>query len=158
QGQQFSAMEGVSTGTVTVATFNSNAASSQFTASIDWGDGQTSTGAIQSGGNGVLSVQGSNTYAEEGSYVVTVTLTDSTGSTSTSSMNIQLMDAPLTPASAPVQLSTVEGPALSQVALVTFQDANPNSTVTEFTCTVNWGDGTQPSSSSVTITAVSGSP
>ncbi len=59
-----------------VATFPGLAAGSPaFTASIDWGDGQTSAGTIAPSGPG-FTVSGSHTYAAEGRDPVTVTLTD----------------------------------------------------------------------------------
>src|SRR5262249_17266049 len=48
---------------------------SDFTATIDWGDGTTTIGTV-SGGNGVFTVSGSHKYADEGTHTTIVTLTD----------------------------------------------------------------------------------
>jgi hypothetical protein len=62
-----------------VATFTDpdlNSTASEYTASIDWGDGSTSTGTI-TGSAGSYAVAGSHTYAEESSGdAVSVTITD----------------------------------------------------------------------------------
>src|SRR5262249_15177668 len=68
-----SAMEGIATGTVTVATFadaNDNPDIADYNATIRWGDGSTSTATAANGGivandDGTFSVLGSHTYAEE---------------------------------------------------------------------------------------------
>ena len=97
-GSPISATEGSSTVTVTVATFtdaNPSATVGDFTATIDWGDGHTSTGTVTEK-NGVFSVAGSNTYAEDGSDKITVTITDKGGSTTTATSTATVADAALT--------------------------------------------------------------
>jgi hypothetical protein len=71
-----------------VATFNDTdtaSTPSDFVATIDWGDGQTSAGMI-SGGGGTFTVSGTHTYATSGSYAVLVTLTDPAPGTATASV------------------------------------------------------------------------
>jgi hypothetical protein len=60
--------------TGTVATFANTASfpASDYSATIDWGDGTTSTGTVT--GTSTLSVNGSHTYASATSYAVTVTI------------------------------------------------------------------------------------
>ena len=61
-----------------VATFvdgTSSATSSNFTASIAWGDGATSTGIV-TGGGGSFTVRGTHTYVRPGDFPVSVSLTD----------------------------------------------------------------------------------
>ena len=72
-----SATEGSSTGTVTVATFtdaNPSATAGDFTATINWGDGTSSSGTITEDPNTkIFSVNGAaHTYTEEGQYTITV--------------------------------------------------------------------------------------
>jgi FG-GAP-like repeat len=62
----------------TVATFDDTYTANvpgDFTATIDWGDGTTSTGTV-SGGSGTFTVAGSHTYLSQGQDNVTVTLRD----------------------------------------------------------------------------------
>ena len=57
-----------------------NGTASDYTATITWGDGNTSSGTISAkvgvGAAGVFTVSGTNTYAEEGTYAVSVTITE----------------------------------------------------------------------------------
>ena len=81
-GTPVSATEGNAV-TATVATFtdaNPLATTADFTATITWGDGTTSDGTIAEK-NGVFSVTGTHTYAEDGSDLIGVTIKDDGGST-----------------------------------------------------------------------------
>src|SRR5207247_5720188 len=72
-------------------------------ASINWGDGTSSTaGAVtQPGGMGTaFVVSGSHTYAEEGSYTTTISITDKGGSTKSATPPATVAAAAL-PAAAP---------------------------------------------------------
>jgi hypothetical protein len=64
-----------------VATFTDSDANSA--ASIDWGDGSTSTGTITTNGSGGYNVTGSHTFAQTGTVDVAVTITDSSGNSAT---------------------------------------------------------------------------
>jgi hypothetical protein len=92
------AVEGVPFSNAVVANFNGAAgATSNFNATINWGDGTASSnGVITSVSPGAFNVQGGHTYTEEGSYNATVNVTDLTTSASqqvTTSANVA--DAPL---------------------------------------------------------------
>jgi hypothetical protein len=68
-----------------VATFtDTNAANvpSDFVATIDWGDGNTTAGTV-TGGGGTFMVSGAHTYATAGTFNVVVTLTDDAPGTAT---------------------------------------------------------------------------
>ncbi len=79
-----SAVQNVSI-TQDVATFNdtdSTAAASDFTASINWGDGSNPTaGTITEDASDVFHVTGTHAYAQSGSFPVTVTIKDVTNGT-----------------------------------------------------------------------------
>src|SRR5262249_50849732 len=67
-----------------VATFgDANAAgtSDTYTAKIWWGDGHSSTGNVVANGDGTFSVLGTHDYRSDGSYAVTVRITDANGFT-----------------------------------------------------------------------------
>jgi hypothetical protein len=90
-------------------------------------------------------------YADEGKYKVDVTVNDVGGSTASATSHANIADAPLTATGATT--SGTEGVTTGTVTVATFTDANPNATASDFTATINWGDGT---STAGTIVAQSG--
>jgi phospholipase C len=67
-----------------VATFTDptkDSTASDYTTTIDWGNGNVTVGTITPGNNGVFFVSGTNTYAAAGTFAVTVTIVDSVGTT-----------------------------------------------------------------------------
>ena len=62
-------------------------------ATINWGDGATTTGTV-SGGNGAFTVNGSHTYASSASFTATVTLADDALGTATSSLSVPVNSPP----------------------------------------------------------------
>jgi uncharacterized repeat protein (TIGR01451 family) len=146
------ATEGLGTGAVTVATFsdaNTAATAADFTAVIAWGDGSSSTvtgGGIVALGGGSFAVLGSHTYAEDGTYTLSVQVLDDGGASASASGTIAVADAPL---SAPTIVSpgATEDLSTGNVEVATFHDANLRAPVSDFTALIDWGDG---SSSTVT--------
>jgi hypothetical protein len=123
-----------------VATFtdaNPLGSATEFSATITWGDGTTSSGSVSANGSG-FQVSGSHTYADEGSYVVHVTINDAGGSTASANGSASVADAAL--AAAGTSVGATEGAAFSGV-VATFTDANPGAKAGEFTATITWGDG-----------------
>src|SRR5581483_7824374 len=126
--------------TAVVATFtdsNPSAPLGDFTATINWGDGTTSTGTVVAQSGGGFAVNGTHTYAEEGNYQTVITVTDVGGSTETANSSAAIADAPLT--ATPGIISGTEGAAIN-ATVATFTDANPNATAGDFSATINWGD------------------
>jgi hypothetical protein len=152
-GKSLSATEGKSF-TATVATFtdpDTNATASEYTATINWGDGSTSSNIKPTGSGGNFTVTGTHTYAEEGKFAVKVTISDddTPSNTATASGTASVADAALhatagTPAKSGTTLSGT---------LATFTDDDPAGTVSDYTASINWGDGTTTSG---TISAKSG--
>src|SRR5205823_3523546 len=64
-----------------VATFTDTAPEplSSYSATIDWGDGLSSPGSVSGG----FTVSGSHTYANGGTFTITVTIRDEGGATAT---------------------------------------------------------------------------
>jgi hypothetical protein len=104
-GPDISATEGASTGPVVVATFidaNPGDHTADFTASISWGDGITSQGSISYNSEaGTYAVTGDHTYTEEGTYAVSVNITDAGSSTANSSVTSIGASVVLSPTQAP---------------------------------------------------------
>jgi hypothetical protein len=124
-----------------VATFHASdtsAAASDYSATIDWGDGtSTSTGSI-TGSGGTFTVSGTHTFDEEGaSTEATITITQTSNGTSTS------VTAPVTVADAPLH-STCAAAAVSPQAFngktATFTDEDPNGATSDYTVSIDWGD------------------
>lgn len=132
----------------TVATFtdaNPDALASDFTATIDWGDQQSSPGTI-SFSNGSFVVTGSHTYADEGGYRTSVTVTDRGGATAAASDQAIVADAPLNGAFVPAFFTQY---IAGSVALATFSDGNPSASLSDFNAAINWGDGTPTGAGSI---------
>jgi hypothetical protein len=141
-----------------VATFtdsNTSDTANGFTASIAWGDGHTDTGSAVTivGSNGSFTVEGSHTYADEGSEPLSVTLTrtgDNTTATATGSVSVADADNFLGTAD---NFSGNPGVALNK-QVATFTDAFAGQVAGDLAATIMWGDGT---SSAGTVSGGSGS-
>jgi hypothetical protein len=125
-----------------VATFTDadpGGSANDYTATITWGDGRTSAGTVSADPQvaGQFDVNGSNTYAEEGTFPVGVTITDGAGPV-TVSTTAQVGDAALTGQG--VLVSAAPGRAFTGL-VATFTDANPGATAGDFTATIVWDDG-----------------
>ena len=108
-------------------------------ATIDWGDGATTTGTIPASGSN-FTVRGRHTYAMAGHPDLVTTVRDiCTPASASAHSPVTINDAPLTAAGTPVS-AYARYPAT--VVVATFTDANPLSKATDFTATVDWGDGT----------------
>ncbi|MFJ2033968.1 hypothetical protein [Streptosporangium sp. NPDC087985] len=127
----------------------SDSTPSDLTASIDWGDGSKPSVGTVSGGNGKFSVSGSHVYAEEGTFQATVSIAAEDGSEASVTSTVVVADAPLAATGAAPALSTQE---LSGT-VATFTDGNRLADPSDFTATVDWGDG---SSSPGTVTGGEG--
>src|SRR5947208_2883051 len=129
----------------TVASFTDadpNGTSSDYSDTIDWGDGTTTSGKIIANGTGGFDVVGSQTYAEEGTYTLGVAITDVGGSSTTASSTATVADASLSASG--TAFAATEGASFTGT-VASFTDADPNGTVTDYTASIDWGDGTTSS-------------
>ena len=138
------AVEGASfTGAVATATdADTTSTASEFSCTIDWGDGSPlDTACTVSGSGGAFNVNGTHTYAEEGTYSVAASITDiaapDNNDSATSTANVA--DAPLTAGTLTLSSGSVEGVTPSSASFA-FTDANPFATTADFTSTISWGD------------------
>lgn len=149
----FSAVEGnaYSGAVATVTDPDATTPASDLGATIDWGDGSPIDTGTVAGSGGSYTVAGSHTYADEGSYTVTVTVTDLDSPTNTASAtsSATVSDAPLSAAGGAGGNSL---PSFSGTT-ATFTDGNPGATVADFTASIDWGDG---NTSSGTVSASGG--
>src|SRR5207245_8092153 len=121
--------------TGTVATFTDTYTANtgaDFSATIDWGDGTTTAGTV-TGGGGTLSVSGSHSYADEGTFAVTVVLTDDApGTASATAHNSAVVVEGDTLTPVPATFTGTEAAAFSG-AVATFTDTNTTNTAADFT-------------------------
>jgi len=101
---------------------------------IEWGDGTSSNPP-----SAVGPISGSHTYAEEGTYAVTVRWGNDCHPNGTStSFQLRVPDAPLTTVGTSV-MAVADVPVATPVA--TFTDADPGGTASDYTAMISWGDG-----------------
>jgi len=131
-------------GTLDTHAYDAEAPSAAET-TIVWGDGIITDGAVSenpfgppgstAGADGTVS--GSHVYADNGSYTVTVTVTDDDGAPTSDQFTVTVLNvAPTVQAGAD---QTVDEGDLVSLNPATFNDLG---TLDTYTATVNWGDGT----------------
>ncbi len=157
---------------VTVATFTLDPAdlsniSTNFTASINWGDGTAATaGTITANGGGSFNILGTHTYATAGPFIINVTLTDqqTVGSATVAATTVTITaNGPVNSSPDPIvsaanssssaglsaQGATVTGtegaasldnPTANGALLATFTDSTPG-VPGDYTASIDWGDG-----------------
>jgi hypothetical protein len=103
---------------------------------IEWGDGSSSAGTV--GGFSHNLISGIHTYAEEGNAEGTVSWTGSDCGAGSTPFSAAIADAPLSATG--VSLSSAAGQTFSG-AVASFTDADPNGVASDYTATINWGDG-----------------
>jgi hypothetical protein len=131
----------------------------QASATIDWGDGQSSQATITSPSGGQLDISGSHTYAEEGFYSATVSGTwhcnaDTFPYPFSASFAFQVADAPLTATGTGPLKATAGEPLNTTVA--DFSDADPGGTASDYSATIDWGDGSAPTAGEISAAAGGG--
>ena len=152
-------VEGVTATTLSASFSDANhgAPTSDFSGTINWGDGQTTTfdsSAVTSNGGGAFTVGGSHTCAEEGSDTITVTVNDDGGSSAAISGTTTVADAPLTAGTAAAS-GGVEGVTATTLS-ASFSDANHGAPTSDFSGTINWGDGQTTTFDSSAVTSNGG--
>jgi hypothetical protein len=134
----------------TVATFTTNDSSpsiGNYSSTVDWGDGTLTAGSIVAMPGG-FAVTGVHTYAEEGAYLMSISISDFGDASQANTPNAAYVrDAPL--AAHGIYFGSQAG-VLFSGTVAGFSDYNPYALVSDFTATIDWGDGTI---SSGTITA-----
>ncbi len=154
--QDFSLTEGIGGTNLLLGTFtdsNTSLSASDFTATVNWGDGEALAVATvaSTGTAGEFNLLGSHTYVEEGSYAAVVTVVSFSGANATFGDAAIVADAPLIDGIG-ADFSALAGVVFNG-EVGSFEDSNPNGTVSDFSSTINWGDGTATSSGTVTASS-----
>jgi len=123
-------------GTLYVA--DSSAPDTAFTVSIDWGDSQVGSATLVAAGAGVWEVHGSHTYADNGSYQITLSASDAGGSSSTATVAATVADVAPT-----LSLSGNATVDEGTTYFLTLDASDPGDDAVQY-WTVNWGDGSDP--------------
>jgi hypothetical protein len=175
-GTELTGIEGNPTAATTLlGTFrdaNQGATSADFTTNtsgagstvVSWGDGTstalTAADVVATGSTDgiIFQITSGHTYAEAGTFAYTVTVTDLGGSTTIISGSAFIADAALTASATQPTVNTTEasifpvpefGKPVSLGPLATFTDGNPLAPVSDFTVTIDWGDGSPQSAGTV---------
>jgi PKD repeat protein len=123
---------------------------SDYTATVNWGDGNTDTLASFGGGSmynpisgsaGQFTISDERAYLQPGSYPIQVTVMDPAGQSWVARATATVSAAPLTVTGGLVD-DAVPGVSVTQT-LASFTDANVDDAASSYTAMVNWGDGTQ---------------
>ena len=128
--------EGFAYTPLVAATFNGGTA--PYGATIDWGDGTTSPGAISNNPSGGYAVAADKTYLEEGLYTTTIRVTDAAGALATGQGSVRVTDSIIAPNGINF---TIRKKVAFSGPVATFSDADPNGTLADYSATINWGDG-----------------
>jgi large repetitive protein len=143
-GFTYTGSEGATTTAQTLATFSDPGGAqgvAHYSATIDWGDGDTLPGTVQATGNGQFAVVGTHAYVEEGRGAITVVLNHDISSPVTITSAYSISDPAVRFAAAPL-LNIAEGTPLTNVVLGTFADPGGPEDVGDYSIQIDWGDGT----------------
>jgi len=154
QGQDISSQDNVALNNVVVATFTdtSSASATQFSATINWGDGSSSAGSVAANASGGFNVVGSHTYVADGTAVTSITVLDNLfGSSASGSGEVVTTDMPLTasPPSAPIQ--AVAGQSLTATVATFTNTSGLAEPATNYAATIDWGDGTAATAGTIEL-------
>jgi len=159
-GEAITATEGApfsgSVATVTPACETSKIEGSP-TGKIEWGDGQSSTATYKRVGTtepNQYTVAGTNTYGEEidtaGNVKTEYKCVGLGARSSNEPFTAKVADAPL--GSSPTNVTATAGqPFSGQVA--SFTDGDPGGTVSDYSASINWGDGSPTSAGTATASS-----
>src|SRR5439155_13240099 len=109
----------------------------------DWGDGTTTPGVVTGPTGGPFTVNGSHTYADEGTFTVIASFSDDPPSALT---NIPIIITSFvseadTLTGTGATFSVTEGQAFTG-EVATFTDTNLGAQPSDFSANIDWGDGT----------------
>jgi N-acetylneuraminic acid mutarotase len=128
-----------------------NASASQFSATIDWGDGSVSGGTITRGGTGFL-VNGSHTYTSMKTYNGKVTIHGPEDyARAQIGFTANVGDSLLSPDV--VMTGSAQRDVSFTGTVVTFTDSDPTTSASSYSAVINWGDGSPTSTGTVTGSA-----
>ncbi|HVA50216.1 MAG TPA: DUF4214 domain-containing protein [Pirellulales bacterium] len=143
-GFTLGATEGVAAAAQTVATFADPAGLQpldQYTATIDWGDGSsTSAGTVSfDSASQVFSVTAGHIYTEDGTDAIHVVIERGIASSVTATSTAVVSESPVTGSGA--TLTGTPSAELSAAVVATFSHGTGVEPASAFTASIDWGDG-----------------
>jgi large repetitive protein len=135
----------------TVAVFTDSflaATADIFHANIDWGDGTSSNGSV-TGSNGAFTVTSSHPYVANGVMTVTVAIDDTPGTATATATSVANVADGNTFTAHPMTFVANPGQTFTGT-IATFSDTNPLVRGSDFSATIDWGDGSSTTTGSVT--------
>src|SRR5439155_1023412 len=136
-----------------------NEDAADYSASIAWGDGNTTPGIITNNGDGTWTVRGSHTYVgdtingeSEGVATITVTISHDATTPQVVTDTATITDPAVVPTGG-FTFNAVEGSLSASQTVATFTDPGGPEALTDYAASIDWGDG---SSSAGTITVSGG--
>jgi hypothetical protein len=147
-------VEGQSTGPVTLATFTGAGPVSDYSATVNWGDGTSSPSTITSS-NGVFRVTASHTYAEESGpdhpgsqpYKISVKVNHKSSTAQVFTTTATISDPAVALSAAGISTHTIEGASTGSLTLAKFTDPGGPDATGNYSATIAWGDGTTTAAS-----------
>src|SRR5439155_20468619 len=139
---------------VNVATFTDTyptPQASDYTGTINWGDGHTSAASFAPNGSGGFYVSGGNTYGTFGWYPVAISIQNIRGAAATLTSSMLVDDAPL--GATGTSFTVAQGAPFGNV-IARFTHADPNALL-GYSASIDWGDGTSSDQNLDSIGAVS---
>src|ERR1700688_956200 len=128
-----------------VATFeddNAAAMPSDFTATIDWGDATPTTAGMIFASSAAFTVIGQHTYADEGTFTATVTISDvSPGTGTATATDTATVTESDSLSGTPVSFAALAGTSFT-TTVANFTDTFTANVPGDFTATIDWGDAT----------------
>jgi hypothetical protein len=141
--------EATSLSNVEVATFTvpgTTMSASDFTATIDWGDGSTTAATVAADATSGFDVTGSHIYAEEGTYTFTATVRGNGVTTGFATATATVAD-PAVVTQGGFTVAANAGIAFAGLTVATFSDPAGSEPLTDYTATIQWGDGSSSTGS-----------
>ena len=123
-----------------------------WTVTVQWGDGQSST--FLPTGSGPLAL--AHAYSREGFYKISETVSEAFGdSTSITFPNsVSVVDQPVIATGAPI--TAIVGIPTGEVIVATFTDPEGADPQADYSASINWGDGQQPTSGMIGYNSTTG--
>ncbi len=128
----------------TIVDDNPFSTAGDFTASIDWGDGQVTSGTVIVAPLGGYQVLGTHTYATIGTFSTTVTIRETGRGTYRTSAVVRVSNNDQSIAVTGFAIDAIENLPFSGI-VATFTDLDANGSVGDFNATIDWGDGVSSS-------------